>query len=44
MKRSICTILTLSIFYQFMISHEDWVRTRIMRGRPKDEIHSKGMG
>ena len=43
MKRGICMILTLSVLYQFFASEEKWIRSRA-RGRPKDEIHTKGMG
>jgi len=42
MRKGICMLVTISVFYQFLMSQEEWVRTR-MRGRPKDEIHTKGM-
>ena len=43
MKRGLCAILCIGILYQFLMSEERWIRSR-MRGSPKDEIHTKGMG
>ena len=42
MTKGICTILCLSVLYQFFASEEKWIRSR-MRGRP-DEVHTERLG